>query len=608
MAGSMVACSPEDIPGMSEAAIPVTSEYTSAIKVTVDQSTNNVTFNLDAPGVYPVWVINTGDGEVRSSRNGFTRAFLVAGTYSYKCYVANRNGVCKSCAEGTFTLNESRIDISKEIGYLTSKPWHIAGSKPGHLGCGESLGNPTNWWSAAPNDKKDWGVYDCVLTFDANGSYTFNPGESGVLYANKGVTVNGWGQYYLGDDQDYNVIVDGEQTSNWKIEIKGTELWLNLGSNPYFPYIANDEAWSNPVYKIISISAKSMTLVETTPGISWQYILTTEEEGGKDSKDLLVGTWSIDNTKPGHLGCGEALDKATNWWSAGPNEKADYGVYDCVLTFDADGTYTFNAGATDMIYVNKDVKVNGWDANYPGDGNDYNVKGVGTQTSKWSIKDEVINLGSNPYFPYIANDDVWNNPEYHITNITDTEMTLVIWNGGIAWQYILKKEVVTPESILTGSNWAIDPEAYGHLGCGESMANSGGWWSAGANEKADYGVYDCVLTFAEDGTYTMNSGETDMIYVNKDVKVNGWDANYLGDDQDYNVKGVGTQTSTWSLSGDIDDDMILNLGENPYFPYIANDDVWNNPEYHVQAIAPNQIKLVIWNGGIAWQYILKPVK
>lgn len=449
MAGTMVACSPDEFPGMDEAGIPAVSQYSSLVNVAVDQETNEVVFTLDAPGVYPVWVIKEGDKEIRSSVNGYARKFLVSGTYSYQCFIANRDGVSKDCVSGTFTLNTSRIDISKEVGFLTAAPWHVASSKPGHLGCGPDMGNPAGWWSAGANEKADWGVYDSVLDFSADNTYTMDPGESGVIYVNKGVTVNGWSSY-LTEDADYNVPVTEVQKSDWTIEIDGTDLWLNLGKNPYFPYVAHDQQWTTPRLKIVSISAKTMTLVTANyPNgdgtISWQYILTTEAEGAKDPKDILVGTWRIDNEAAGHLGCGESMENSGGWWSAGPNEKADWGVYDCTVTFEADGKYTLNSGSTDMIYVNKGVKVNGWDKYYKGDDNDFNVPGVGTQTSTWTVKDDVINLGSNPYFPYIANDEVWNTPEYHIVDITDDHMKLVIWNGGIAWQYILVK--AKPESL-----------------------------------------------------------------------------------------------------------------------------------------------------------------
>lgn len=605
LAGSMVACSPDEFPGMNEAGIPALSQYASAVKVDVDQSTNTVTFNLNAAGVYPVWVITEGDKEYRSSQNGYSRQFLVAGTYSYKCYIGSRDGVSKDYTEGNFTLNESRIDISKEKGFLTAAPWRIASSKPGHLGCGSSIASPTDWWSANPNDKADWGVYDCYLDFSEDGTYTLDPGESGVIYVNKDVTVNGWGSYYLGDDQDYNVPVAGTQQSHWSIEIDGTDLWLVLGENPYFPYIANNDVWQTPRYKIVSISAKTMNLVIWNGGIAWNYILTTEAEASADPKDILAGTWRIDNTAAGHLGCGPDMGNPGGWWSAGANEKADWGVYDCVLTFDADGNYTMDPGPSGVIYVNKDVTVNGWDQYFLHDDQDYNVPVDGVQKSTWTLSDEVINLGENPYFPYIANNDVWNNPEYHILNMTEDHMTLAIFNGGIAWQYILVKDVQTPEKILTSTAWQIAGSVQGHLGCGPNMDEAGGWWSAAPYDKADWGVYDCLVTFGADGTYTMDPGESGVIYVNKDVTVNGWDQYFLHDDQDYNVPVDGVQASTWSLV-EGDEDMVLNLGSNPYFPYIANNDVWNNPEYHIQAISANQVKLVIWNGGIAWQYILEP--
>lgn len=442
MAGTMVACSPDEFPGMNEAGVPEISQYTSAVKVDVNQETNEVTFSLDAPGVYPVWVITEGDKEYRSSLNGYSRKFLVAGTYAYKCYVASRDGVSTSYTEGTFTLNTSRIDISKEKGFLTAKPWRIASSKPGHLGCGENLGNPTGWWSAAPNEKADWGVYDCVVTFAEDGNYTLNPGESGVIYVNKDVTVNGWDANYTGDGNDYNVPVDGDQNSKWSIEIDGTDLWINLGTNPYFPYIANNDVWNTPRYKILSISSKSMTLACFNGGIAWNYILTNEEEESKDPKDILTSSpWRIANDAAGHLGCGPNLDDPKSWWAANPNEKDGFGVYDCIVTFAEDGTYTMDPGESGVIYVNKEFTALG----HAVAGEDFTIEVDGVQTSTWTLKDDVINLGSNPYFPYLANNDVWENPEYHITEITEEKINLVIVNNDIAWNYILVK--AKPEAL-----------------------------------------------------------------------------------------------------------------------------------------------------------------
>ena len=64
-----------------------------------------------------------------------------------------------------------------------------------------------------------------------------------------------------------------------------------------------------------------------------------------------------------------------------------------------------------------------------------------------------------------------------------------------------------------GKVWVLDTEAKGHLGCGESVDNPAGWWSANANEKAGTGLYDDAITFFPDGKYVYDSGEDGKMYI-----------------------------------------------------------------------------------------------
>ena len=41
-----------------------------------------------------------------------------------------------------------------------SKAWILDNESAGYMGCGGSLGNPTEWWSAQPHEKDDKGVTD----------------------------------------------------------------------------------------------------------------------------------------------------------------------------------------------------------------------------------------------------------------------------------------------------------------------------------------------------------------------------------------------------------------------------------------------------------------
>ena len=75
----LAACSPEEFEGAS-GNVPQASDYADNFTVTVDQSTNNATFEFtSAPGVTPVWII---DGTTYSTEYSFTRFYRKAGTYT----------------------------------------------------------------------------------------------------------------------------------------------------------------------------------------------------------------------------------------------------------------------------------------------------------------------------------------------------------------------------------------------------------------------------------------------------------------------------------------------------------------------------------------------
>jgi hypothetical protein len=71
------------------------------------------------------------------------------------------------------------------------KVWVMDSSVKGHLGCGSTAANPVEWWSANPDEKAGFGMYDNTLTFFPDGKYVFDSGEDGNIYANKCVTALG---------------------------------------------------------------------------------------------------------------------------------------------------------------------------------------------------------------------------------------------------------------------------------------------------------------------------------------------------------------------------------------------------------------------------------
>lgn len=72
--------------------------------ITVDQATNYATFSFNAPGVYPVWII---DGKSYSTSQSFTRYYRKAGEYSVEVKIGNANGISQGALTKTFTVDHT---------------------------------------------------------------------------------------------------------------------------------------------------------------------------------------------------------------------------------------------------------------------------------------------------------------------------------------------------------------------------------------------------------------------------------------------------------------------------------------------------------------------
>lgn len=103
----MTSCSEDDYYNVDINGVPEASAYADAVKVTVDQETNTAYFEFEAPGVYPVWII---DGKNYSSNMSFSRYYRKAGEYSVDLKVANGNGVSKGTITKTFTIDKTKMN------------------------------------------------------------------------------------------------------------------------------------------------------------------------------------------------------------------------------------------------------------------------------------------------------------------------------------------------------------------------------------------------------------------------------------------------------------------------------------------------------------------
>ncbi len=276
------ACSPDEFDGADPNGLPTVSGID--FDIAVDQETNQMIASYTPqPGTYPVWIL---DGTSYSTLEEVGYKNSEAGTHTIELRLGNRNGISQTGIKKEYTFNESKIDYTNDFRRITEKEWRIDYSEVAHMACGPAGTAGTGWWSAQPNDKKDFGVYDDRITFTADnrkgGSYTYSAGEDGLTYVNTGTTK--WGH----QDADWDATI-GDQTSTWSFEVyewedadgnKSQQTYIQLAPNTLFPYISSDAQYENPRFRIETLTAKKMVLIYETPdrSIAWRFIFTSEEE------------------------------------------------------------------------------------------------------------------------------------------------------------------------------------------------------------------------------------------------------------------------------------------------------------------------------------------
>ena len=281
IAAAFTSCSPDEFEGARESGIPTVSGKD--FQVAVDQETNQMVASFDAPaGTYPVWII---DGTSYSTLSEVGYKNTEAGTHTVGLKLGNRNGFSQGTITKEFTFNETKIDYSSDFRKITGKEWRFANKEVAHLACGPAGTAGTEWWSASADEKKDFGMYDDRISFTAEtrkgGTFTYNAGEDGLTYVNKGTTK--WGQ----QDPDWDATI-GNQTSAWSFEVYNwtdaegnvvPQTYIQLAPNTAFPYISSDAQYEDPRFRIETLTAKKLVLIYETPdrSIAWRFIFTSEE-------------------------------------------------------------------------------------------------------------------------------------------------------------------------------------------------------------------------------------------------------------------------------------------------------------------------------------------
>ncbi len=165
---------------------------------------------------------------------------------------------------------------------------------------------------------------------------------------------------------------------------------------------------------------------------------------------------------------------------------------------------------------------------------------------------------------------------------------------------------------ITGKEWRFANKEAAHLGCGPAGTAGTEWWSASADEKKDFGMYDDRITFTADtrkgGTFNYSAGADGLTYINKGVAK--WGTQNEAEDVDV---AIGDQTSTWSFEvydwedadGNVTPQTYIQLAANTAFPYISSDAQYENPKFRIEQLTASKMVLVYDapDRGIAWRFI-----
>ena len=322
---AITACSPEEFKGADQNGLPTVDGR--QVSVTTDQETNTAVFTVsgDFKGSYPVWYL---DGKIYSFLATGSYSSMEQGTHELEVRVMNRNGISQASAKGSFTFNETKVDFTPYFSKMCNKQWRIDYAEVGHMGCGPTGTDGSEWWKAAVNDKADWGVYDDRISFAhsdsdpaTSGTYSYNPGEGGTVYVNTGCSA--FAEFNTNDGNDFMATV-APQTSSYTL-VPGTFndeacLYIQFAPQTLLPYIPNDATYNNPYYRIEALTNTRMVLVCDEGSIAWRLVFTSRADTGLPEPGDEPGAtmdWNYDAASNLWKGVdtGDNFDKVSPWFA-----------------------------------------------------------------------------------------------------------------------------------------------------------------------------------------------------------------------------------------------------------------------------------------------------
>ncbi len=450
-------------------------------------------------------------------------------------------------------------------------------------------------------------------------------------------------QSKLPDAQDLEVVISVDQATNYvtfSVNNKGlVPMWIfgedkvDGKANKKYAYTGNGitlrirEAGTH----YVEVKAYNANGVSFTSKLEEYHLENTYRDpfNAAPYMKAVAGQWQWNQGVKGHFGCGSinadtgfATTDGTDWWSCDPDGKEGMGLYDDRMTFTEAGEFTFDPGDGGTVYVNWGMAANGYHADcYNNDEQDYQAP-IETFTTTYTIENEwnaagiediylVLPEGKN--LSYIPHKTALDSPRYRFLETATGKIrkTMSLVNeaptenggGGIAWKYefVPAVHVASPEELLAGTDgagkvWVMDAAAQGHLGCGDSVENPAGWWSAPAFDKKDFGMYDDEITFFPDGKYVYSSGADGLMYINWGVTAIGPNP---GAEPDIDIEWPLTE-STYTFDGS-----TITLAAETPMVYVPSDVVWQSPVFHVTELTETTLKVVAENPGCYWQMIFK---
>ncbi|MDR1671500.1 MAG: hypothetical protein LBR57_03175 [Alistipes sp.] len=212
-----------------------------------------VYLEASVPGVVPIW-----DRDGKNTIDAYYDAVL-AGTYTINVVgVYNRGGITMGSTPKpvTFTIERGLADI-----YLTTGPWvwdsatspHFGNSPPNGAGPGQG-----GWGSTAPDPAITADLYDDVLMFETDGTFTLDTGPGGKVWVNEEATnLPEWGP-----PSTSAVLRNFVQLSNsgWRWSIAPATPYPLLSFGGGFPSYVPSDSYATDVYEIRLLDDKTLYL------------------------------------------------------------------------------------------------------------------------------------------------------------------------------------------------------------------------------------------------------------------------------------------------------------------------------------------------------------